>query len=264
MTLPKAASASVKNRLELICGQHGHAQVVLARQGNTVTDAYYQHLERPNLVGLVAPCKISEIIGPHIFATLPNGAMGKLEAKPPTNRAFSTGHIVPARVTAYVTGSKAWPLKLAPDSTAQPPPSLIARISALHNTQAARDDNEYVADWLAQLKPQRLLAQGASLIIESTSTLTTIDLNSGRLKNTAQLIAQLGPAVADALRHYQLGGAIVVDAAFMAPTARKGLADKIKQQLAQDPLAAKVISVTKMGLIEITRARYGPNAFEVL
>lgn len=259
MTLPRAASPSVKNKIELVYGTTQAVQVVLVLRGGLVTDAFYQHEKHPNLVGLVAPAKVTEVTGTRVFAALPNGAMGWLETK----QKLKTGDIVRARVSAYVVGAKAWPMKLADDAQPSAAPTMLERAASLVGMAPVREDNDTIADWLASRAKVLPLADGASLIIERTAACATIDLNSGRQKNVAQLIAAFGPAVADAIRHYQLGGAIVVDAAFLAPAARKGLADKIKKQLATDPLKGKVISVTKMGLIEITRPRLGPSIHEI-
>ena len=250
----------MKNKTELVYGAYSEVQVVLAYRGSLITDAFYQHSKHPNLVGLVAPAKITEVTGSRVFAALPNGAMGWLETK----QRLKAGDLVRARVSAYVQPPKAWPMKLADDVLPTAAPSLLERATTLLPLTLVREDNEVIADWLTVRRGLVELADGASLMIEQTSTAVTIDLNSGRQKNVAQLIAAFGPAVAEALRQYQLGGAIVVDAAFMAPAARKGLADKIKKQLANDPLKAKVISVTKMGLIEIIRPRMGPSLLDVI
>lgn len=247
------------NKTELLFGADRDIQVVLVRRGAVITDAFYAHARQPNLVGLVATAKITEVTGSRVFAALPNGAMGWLETK----QKLKAGDIVRARVSAYTTGAKAWPMKLADELEAGAAPTLLERVTTLVPLSAVREDNETVAEWLSTRTQNMPLADGASLIVERTAAVATIDLNSGRQKNVAQLIATFGPAVADALRLYQLGGAIVVDAAFMAPAARKGLADKIKKQLATDPLKGKVVGITKMGLIEIVRPRMGPSVFEV-
>lgn len=260
MTLPKAALPSAKNKTQLVFGTHHNTQAVLVFRAGAVTDVFYQSNKNANLVGLVATAKITEVTGSRVFAALPNGAMGWLETK----QKIKAGDIVRVRVSSYVQPPKAWPMKLADDLPTAAAPSLIERSTAFFPLSLVREDYETVADWLATNNGNMDLAEGASLIVEQTAAITTIDLNSGRQKNVAQLIAVFGPAVADALRRYQLGGAIVVDAAFLAVAARKGLADKIKKHLATDPLKAKVIGVTKMGLIEIIRPRMGPSLFEAL
>lgn len=256
----------MKSKIDILYGADGDVQVVLVRSNAIITDAFYAHARQPNLVGLIAPAKITEVsktaAGTRIFAALPNGAPGWVEGSP----RVKAGDIINARVSGYVTAGKGWPLKTS-DKATKPAPSLLERAVALFPVSPVREDNETIADWLhsgtlADRRCTITLADGANLIVESTSALTTIDLNTGRQKNIAVLIAAFGPAIASAMRQLQLGGAIVIDAAFLAPAARKGLADKIKKHLADDPLKPKVIGISKGGLIELTRPRMGPSLLE--
>ncbi|MGE3770602.1 MAG: ribonuclease E/G [Bdellovibrionales bacterium] len=255
--------------LSLVFGTVDSWQAALVFDDRHFVAGFYDSLNRPNLQGAIATVQVNEVRGPQAFATLPDGEEGWLEKQ----KNIKGGDRLAVRVGAYVVPGKAWPLKVldngAPAGVVawhDAAPSVAERAAKLYNidTSMMSQDDDLIVDTLALHQGRENLKDGASLVIEQTVALTTIDINTGRLLGAANIIGECGGGIAETLRRYDLGGMIVIDAAFLAPSARRGLADKVSKQLADDPLQPKVISVTKMGLIEIIRPRMGPSLLEIL
>lgn len=107
------------------------------------------------------------------------------------------------------------------------------------------------------------LKSGGYLIIEPTEALTVIDVNSGKYEadkdaREAYLKINLEAAKETALqlRLRNLSGIIIVDFINMQfGEDRKALLDYLKQLTAQDRIQTKVIDMTPLGLVEITRKK---------
>lgn len=115
----------------------------------------------------------------------------------------------------------------------------------------------------AALKSRVWLKSGANLVIEPTEALTVIDVNSG--KNIARKDKQLNHykinleaahEIAFQLRLRNLSGIIIVDFIDMYEEAwNRELMAQLRSLLSQDPVPAKLIDMTKLGLVEITRRK---------
>lgn len=115
----------------------------------------------------------------------------------------------------------------------------------------------------AALKSRVWLRSGANLVIEPTEALTVIDVNSG--KNIARKDKQLNHykinleaahEIAFQLRLRNLSGMIVVDFIDMYEEAwNRELMAQLRSLLSQDPVPAKLIDMTNLGLVEITRRK---------
>jgi Ribonuclease G/E len=144
-----------------------------------------------------------------------------------------------------------------------------ARVKALLDTSAPVEEGEgnlfaaHGADEAieAALASNVCLPCGGSLIIETTSAMVTMDINSGPAEpgvaNNEALIA-----AARELRRRNIAGHILLD---IIPTRRRGeLPRRLTDALSPDPIAANVAGLTPLGMIELTRKRVGLSLAETL
>jgi ribonuclease G len=114
------------------------------------------------------------------------------------------------------------------------------------------------------LQPSVPLAGGGSLIIQPTAAFTAIDVNGGGCR---ALEANLAAAreIARQLRLRRIGGTAVVDFIDLpARTARARVLAALRDVLARDPVPAQAFSMSRFGLVEISRKRTGPSLAELL
>lgn len=107
------------------------------------------------------------------------------------------------------------------------------------------------------------LKSGGYLIIEPTEALTVIDVNSGKYETDKdaretylKINLEAAKEVALQLRLRNLSGIIIVDFINMQfGEDRKALMDYLKRLTAQDRIQTKVIDMTPLGLVELTRKK---------
>jgi Rne/Rng family ribonuclease len=114
------------------------------------------------------------------------------------------------------------------------------------------------------LQPSVPLDGGGSLIIQPTAAFTAIDVNGGgRRALEANLTA--AREIARQLRLRRLGGTAVVDFIDLpARAARARVLVALRDALARDPLPVQAFSMSRFGLVEISRKRTGPSLAELL
>lgn len=113
------------------------------------------------------------------------------------------------------------------------------------------------------LRRKVTLKNGAYLIIDRTEALITIDVNTGKfvgendLEQTVFETNKLAAVeVAKQLRLRNLGGIIIVDFIDMyLPEHRDAIMEIMKNALKKDRLKTSVVSMTNLGLMEITRKK---------
>lgn len=116
------------------------------------------------------------------------------------------------------------------------------------------------------LAPTVPLPGGAAVHIQATAALTAIDVDSGPLKpEEANRLAVA--EIARQIRLRALAGMIVID--FVAPrrdvfTAKKMLAQDLRQALSADPVPVQVLGVSALGLVELRRDRQRPPLADLL
>lgn len=107
------------------------------------------------------------------------------------------------------------------------------------------------------------LKSGGYLVIEPTEALTVIDVNTGkyagkkRTEETFLLINQEAALeVARQLRLRNLSGIILVDFINLTDKeAKKELLTRLRSACSQDPVPVRVVDMTPLGLVEITRKK---------
>ena len=113
---------------------------------------------------------------------------------------------------------------------------------------------------------------GGYLIIEPTEAMTVIDVNSGKNESKKkgedtyyQVNSEAAEEVARQLRLRNLSGIIIVDFINMAEKEnQKNLLEQLKSFVAADPLHPRIIDMTPLGLVEITRRKSHPTLAEQL
>lgn len=116
------------------------------------------------------------------------------------------------------------------------------------------------------------MKSGANLIIEQTECLTAIDVNSSKNikgKLSEDVIFQINKeAAAEAavqIRLRNLSGIIIIDFINMKDKEREGeLLAYLKSLTAKDPVTTRVVDMTPLGLVEITRKKIYPSLKEQL
>jgi Ribonuclease G/E len=114
----------------------------------------------------------------------------------------------------------------------------------------------------AALDPVVPLPGGGRLVIEPTSALTAIDVDSGA-GSPAEANRRAVDEIARQMRLRAIGGQIVVD--FVSGGGKGSLfklAGALKRAVAFDPVPTHVFGVTPLGLVELTRERRGPSLAE--
>ncbi len=114
------------------------------------------------------------------------------------------------------------------------------------------------------LQPNVPLPDGGSLIIQSTAAFTAIDVNGGGRRALEANLAAAGE-IARQLRLRRIGGTTVVDFIDLpARAARTRVLAALRDALARDPVPVQAFSMSRFGLVEISRKRTGPSLAELL
>lgn len=109
------------------------------------------------------------------------------------------------------------------------------------------------------------LRGGGSIVIDRTEAMTVVDVNGGERANPLATNLEAARQVARQLRLRNLGGIVVVDFIDMrGPGDRERLLAELTDAVAGDPVAVEVYGMTRLGLIEMTRARRGPPVPDLL
>ena len=116
------------------------------------------------------------------------------------------------------------------------------------------------------------LRSGAYLVIDQTEALTVIDVNSGKFTTapdmrhtTLSTNLEAAEEISRQLRLRSIGGIIVVDFIDMEEYQDKQeLLRNFEKFLNRDRLKPKIFSITKLGLVELTRKRDRPDLKSIL
>ena len=116
------------------------------------------------------------------------------------------------------------------------------------------------------------LKSGAYLVIEPTEALISIDVNTGKYEAGKEpeetyyrINTEAAEAIAWQLRARNLSGIILADFINLKDKTREAaLLDQMRELLKQDPVHTRVVDMTALGLMEITRKRIDPSLAEQL
>ncbi len=118
----------------------------------------------------------------------------------------------------------------------------------------------------AALRPEAPIPGGGFLLIEPGRTLTAVDVNSGGAdKRPREVNLAAAEEIAHQLRLRAIGGLVVIDFIDLrTPSARGPVLERLAQSLSHDPAGCELAGATRLGLVELTRRRTGPNLAELL
>ncbi len=150
-------------------------------------------------------------------------------------------------------------------------PELIDRVS-LYTEGGNLFDRHELEDRIAEVfEPSVPLPGGGRIVIETTAALTAIDVDSkGRSRGNPEDAAlrtnlEAAEEAGRQLRLRGIGGAIVIDFVQMR---RRGNAERVvevlRDVLHDDPAPTDVGSLSRFGLLEMTRRRAGPSLAETV
>jgi len=117
------------------------------------------------------------------------------------------------------------------------------------------------------LRPKVWLAHGGNINIERTEALTVIDVNTGKFTDTSRLADTVLQTNLDAvdeiarqLRLRDIGGIIVIDFIDMDKRKhRQAVMSALREALKRDRMKTRVVHLTPLGLVEMTRKRTGES-----
>lgn len=109
------------------------------------------------------------------------------------------------------------------------------------------------------------LSAGGSLVIERTEAMTVIDVNAGERANALETNLEAATEIARQLRLRNVGGIVVVDFVNMRQRGDiERLLNLLSGVVADDPAQTQVYGMSKLGLVEMTRARRGTELATLL
>ncbi len=115
------------------------------------------------------------------------------------------------------------------------------------------------------LGPRVPLSAGGSLVIERTEALTVVDVNAGERGNALDVNLEAAREIARQLRLRNVGGIVVVDFVNMKGRGdAERLLGALSSAVAGDPAQTQVYGLSKLGLVEMTRARRGTALADLL
>lgn len=141
-------------------------------------------------------------------------------------------------------------------------PDLVPKITPLEIEGGGEELGlfEYrdIVDQIERLfHPYVMTKEGGSIIIQETSALTAVDVNSGQDKRSvAEVNTAAAKEIAKQLRLRNLGGIIMID--FLKTKSakdRKALQGIMQKEFDTDPCTVQIHGWTKLGLLEVARHR---------
>lgn len=122
------------------------------------------------------------------------------------------------------------------------------------------------------LRERVWLKSGAYLIIQPTEALTVIDVNTGKnvakrdvQENFLRVNLEAADEIARQLRLRNLSGIIIVDFINLkSPDAQAALLSRFRAVIKNDPVPTRLVDMTKLGLVELTRKKGKQTLAEAL
>jgi ribonuclease G len=123
------------------------------------------------------------------------------------------------------------------------------------------------------LSPRIVLQSGVEVLFEPGQTLCAIDVDSGSAgsrqgqgpRRAVDVNVEAAHAIADQLRLRNIGGVVLIDFVTMRSAYdRDKVVSELAQRFADDPVPAQVVGFTRLGLLEVTRARRGPSLVQLV
>ncbi len=146
-------------------------------------------------------------------------------------------------------------------------PDLRGRVEYYKDSTPVFDAYEIEGEIEKSLRRKVYFKKGGYVVIDHTEALTAVDVNTGRYtgkKDQEETILKtnLGAAreIGRQLRLRDIGGIIVIDFIDMATEGnRQKVVQELKKVLARDRARSKVLPITELGLVQMTRQRVRPS-----
>jgi Rne/Rng family ribonuclease len=140
-------------------------------------------------------------------------------------------------------------------------PELVGRVSVHTGEEALFDGYEVTNQIRRALEKKVWLQSGGYLIIEKTEAMWVIDVNTGKFVGKSNLEEtvlrnnlEAAEEIARQLRLRDMGGIIVIDFVDMlVPANRDEVLKRFKRELARDKTKSRVMEISKLGLVQMTR-----------
>ena len=140
---------------------------------------------------------------------------------------------------------------------------LLSRIQMHRGERSMFETHGLDQDLDRALRPQVWLKSGGNLVIEPTEALVSIDVNTaksikGGCQETTSLKTNLEAveAIARQLRLRDLGGIVVIDLVDMRVAEnRNKVVDALDRALRADPARTKIVHLSEIGVLQLTRKR---------
>ncbi|WP_207482540.1 ribonuclease E/G [Arenibaculum pallidiluteum] len=151
----------------------------------------------------------------------------------------------------------AWAADAAPD---------LVPVLSLHRGPEPLFERHGLEEAISGLGGRRVdLAGGGWIAVDRTEAMTVVDVNGGERGNALSTNLAAAEEVARQLRLRNLGGIVVVDFIDMKGAGeRERLVQALSAAVAEDPAGVQVYGLTRLGLVEMTRGRRGPEIPELL
>ncbi|CAN5760012.1 hypothetical protein BH23ACT10_BH23ACT10_37940 [soil metagenome] len=140
-------------------------------------------------------------------------------------------------------------------------PELVPTLQRYDGDQALFGAYEITNQVRRALEKKVWLASGGYLIIEKTEAMWVIDVNTGKFVGESNLEEtvlrnnlEAAEEIARQLRLRDMGGIIVIDFVDMLqPANRDEVLKRFKRELARDKTKSRVMEISKLGLVQMTR-----------
>jgi ribonuclease G len=151
-------------------------------------------------------------------------------------------------------------------------PRLASRVE-LHDGATPLFDHLGIENQVTKALERRVwLKSGGYIVIDQTEALTVIDVNTGRYvgkrtheETILKTNLEAARAVIDQVRLRNIGGIIIVDFIDMEEAAnRKKLLDTLNEAVRRDRARTNVLTLSELGLVEMTRKRTRENLQAIL
>lgn len=135
------------------------------------------------------------------------------------------------------------------------------------------DTHDVASQIETALQPHVVLPSGVEILFEPGRTLCAIDIDSGTAgarqgqgpRTPLDVNLDAAEEIARQIRLRNIGGVIVVDFIDMrAPGDRARVLGLLAERVLDDPVPTQVVGATRLGLVEMTRARRGPTLTQAI
>jgi ribonuclease G len=151
-------------------------------------------------------------------------------------------------------------------------PAFASKVELYESSKPLFDQKGIEVEIARSLERKIWLKSGGYIVIDEAEALVVIDVNTGRYvgkKDFEETILRTNleavREIAHQLRIRNCGGIIIVDFIDMEKEAhREKVVSSLREELVRDRARASVISMTNLGLVEMTRKRIRPSLVKTL